>query len=133
MKKIILFLWSQRKAIWRYLVVGGSGFFIDIGILYLCKQVFVLSATVGVACSQGVVVLYNFFLNKYWAFQSLERGKSQFVKYLGLVGANYVAGIATMYLFHDVFGYNYIWVRILVVGTFVPINFFLYKYWIYKV
>lgn len=133
MKTIFSFVWSHRGQIGRYLVVGGSGFVLDVGILYALKQFFGVSATWGVVCSQAIVVGYNFFLNKYWSFQSLDHGRTQFVKYIFLVGVNYATGVGAMYLFHDVVGYYYVWVRVVTVGCFVPINFLFYKYWIYRV
>jgi putative flippase GtrA len=132
MKKIISFLWQHRGEVLRYLFVGGSGFFIDVGILYFFKEILFLSATLGVVFSQAVVMFYNFFLNKYWSFGSKESGHTQFVKFIFLMGVNYSSGVGAMYVFHDIFSYNYIFVRVCTVGFFVPFNFLLYKYWIYK-
>jgi len=122
---------SHHQQIFRYLVVGGSGFVLDVGILYVLKQYVGASATLGVVCSQTVVILYNFLLNKYWSFQSAENGKVQFLKYISLVCINYTTGVGAMYLFHDVLGFYYITVRIVTVACFVPINFLAYKYWVY--
>lgn len=131
-KKTYTFLSTHRREVFRYLMVGGSGFFLDVGVLYLIKQVVGASAIWGVVCSQTVVIIYNFFLNKYWSFQSVNNVSGQFVRYLCVVAMNYCAGVSAMYLLHDIFGYHYIGVRIITVGFFVPINFLLYKYWIYK-
>lgn len=131
-KKTLGFLWTNRIQVFRYLIVGGSGFIIDILVLFVIKQLFG-SATWGVVCSQAVVVVYNFLLNKYWSFQSAQGGPKQFIKYIFVVAMNYSTGVLAMYFFHDVLGYHYIAIRVLTVVSFVPINFFLYKYWIYKV
>lgn len=132
LKKIYTFLLTHRREVFRYLIVGGSGFFLDVGVLYLIKQLIGASAILGVVCSQAIVIVYNFLLNKYWSFQSVSNVSGQFVRYLAVVAINYCSGVGAMYLFHDVFGYHYIGVRIVTVGFFVPINFLLYKYWIYK-
>lgn len=130
--EITPFLSNHKKQIAKYLVVGGTSVFLDVGILYVLKQVFAVPATIGVVFGQGIVVLYNFLLNKYWSFEAAKSIHTQFGKYFLLLGVNYGTGIGLMYLFHDVFGFHYIAVRLVTVAFFVPINFFLYKYWVYK-
>lgn len=130
-QSIITAVLSHRKQIFRYLLVGGSGFVLDVGILYVLKQIFGAPATLGVICSQVVVIGYNFLLNKYWSFQSTQNGKTQFAKYIVLVAVNYTTGVGAMYLFHDVWGFYYLGVRVVTVVCFVPLNFLAYKYWIY--
>lgn len=132
MKKILSLFLQYRSEVFRYLFVGGSGFFLDVGILYFFKEVLYFSATFGVIFSQAVVIFYNFFLNKYWSFGSKGSGHTQFLKFIFLMGINYSSGVGAMYLFHDIFLYNYIFVRVCTVAFFVPLNFLLYKYWIYK-
>lgn len=132
MKKIFWFLFSQRKQFFRYLLVGSSGFVLDIALLYLFKQFTSASASWGVVVSQSVVVVYNYTLNKYWSFGSYEPHGRQLLKYLLAVGLNYCLGVGAMYLFHDVLGYNYLLIRVLTVACLVPLNFALYKYWVYR-
>ena len=130
-KRIARYAWSARHEFAKYTFVGCSGFVLDIGLLILFKEVFLLTATLAVILEQIVVLIYNFTLNKYWSFRNRAMPHKQLVRYLILAGWNYVFGVIMMYIFSDGMGYDYRFVRIVSVVIAVMWNFILYKHWVY--
>lgn len=116
----------------RYVVVGGSGVFLDIGLLIIAKEWLGIGATMGVIVTQLVVLAYNFILNKYWSFQSTHLAHKQLVRYLSLAACNYGFSAFAMYIGHDIFGWYYVAVRIGTIALMVTWNFALYKWWVYR-
>jgi putative flippase GtrA len=132
MERILAYFWSVRKQFTKYFIVGVSGFVLDLGSLILFKRYFGLSPTVAVICNQPIVLVYNFALNKWWSFQSKILPHKQLVKYLLVALLNYFFSVGAMHFLNGLAGLDYRLARIITVGTMVPINFFLYKYWVYK-
>lgn len=116
----------------KYLIVGTSGVLIDLGTLSFFAEILRLIPWMAVACSQIIVIGYNFCLNKYWSFRNKEMPHGQLVRYLSLAGANYVLGVGLMYLFNEVWGVQYLAVRVGTIALMVVWNFLLYKYWVFR-
>jgi len=131
-RKTTQFFWSVRHQFAKFLFVGGSGVFIDMGLLILLKEVFFVGAVLAVVLNQLVVMVYNFSLNKYWTFRSSAMPHKQLVRYIILIGCNYVFGIVMMYVFHQIFELDYRLVRLGTIGVMGMWNFFVYKYWVYR-
>ncbi len=131
-KKTVKYFWSVRVQFSKYVFVGGSGMVIDMGLVILLKEVFDWWPVLVVIIVQGLLIAYNFTLNKYWSFKNREVPHKQLVRYLTLIAFNYSFGVLAMYIFNDLFDFDYRLVRagtILLMGCW---NFFVYKYWVYK-
>lgn len=126
-------LWSLRREFTKYFIVGFSGLLIDMGSLVLLKEVFGLWPVLAVIINQAFLLVYNFTLNKYWSFKNKGMPHRQIVRYLILAGFNYLFGVVAMYIFNHKLGFDYRLVRILTIALMVSWNFFLYKYWVYKI
>jgi len=131
-RKTTQYFWSVRHQFAKFLFVGGSGIFLDIGLLIFLKEFFAINAVLAVVLNQLIVMVYNFTLNKYWTFRSNAMPHRQLVRYLVLIGCNYVFGIGMMYVFHQIFGFDYRIVRLGTIGVMGVWNFFVYKYWVYR-
>lgn len=131
-RKTIAYAWSVRKEFTKYFVVGFSGLFFDIGTLIFFKEIFGINPVFAVILNQALLLTYNFSLNKYWAFRNTAMPHKQLVRYLILAGINYLFSIGAMYIGHDVYGFDYRFVRITTIAIMVSWNFFLYKYWVYR-
>lgn len=132
MKRVLSFAWSVRREFVKYFFVGISGFILDLGSLMLLKQVFGFSAVAAVVVNQPVVLLYNFSLNKWWSFRNRALPYKQIVKYLSIAILNYFFSVTAMYVLHDVLYLDYRLARVVTVAAMVPVNFLLYKYWVYR-
>lgn len=104
---------------------------LDLGSLIFLKRVFGFGATVAVVLNQPIVLVYNFTLNKLWSFRNRSLPHWQLARYLLLAGTNYLLSVGAMHLLHDQFGIDYRLARVLTVSVMVPVNFLLYKHWVY--
>jgi len=129
----IKYLWSMRREFAKYFIVGFSGVFIDMGTLILLKEKFGMHPTMAVSINAFITLAYNFTLNKYWSFRNHAMPHKQIIRYLILAGANYVFSVGIMHVGADWLGYDYRLVRLATIAVMVAWNFFLYKYWVYRV
>ena len=125
-------MWSVRHQFAKYFVVGLSGVILDIASLILFKEVFGLVPVVAVIINQAVLIVYIFYLNKYWTFRNKEMPHRQMTKFLLLALWNYFFSVVSMFVFNAQLEFHYILVRMLTILVMVSWNFFLYKYWVYR-
>lgn len=98
------------------------------------------------ALGQIVVVVYVFYAHKFWSFKSSGNTTRQMKRFIMLLIANYFFSIAWMWLWIDAVGVSwplgfgvhtvdvaYLILRTLNVIFAVSWNFFLYKFWVYRV
>jgi putative flippase GtrA len=89
LKKHYIFLYHHHFV--RYVLVGGTTFTIDFGILVSLHS----GVSVGIAAATSVAywasIIYNFILNRYWTFDSREKASLQrhITAYLMLLILNY--------------------------------------------
>lgn len=115
----------------RFLLVGGGSAAVDTGLLWLLHGAFgvwlPLATFLGVATSNVV----NFLLNRNWVFSSSGAAAGQAVRYLLLVGLNWVvtvlavAGLAGL-------GLNYLVARVSVLVVLTVLNFLAYRFWVFR-
>ncbi len=70
-------------------------------------------------------------MNRQWSFESAGAKHKQFLKFLIVLGGNYLAGIVIMFVGHDTLGIHYQIVRIGTVALSVSWNFLFYNYWVF--
>jgi len=131
-KKTALYFYSLRHQFIKYFIVGFSGFFIDIGVLMVCKEIFHIRPIFSVIISQFFALAYNFSLNRFWSFKSSHMPHKQLVRYSILMTFNYIVSFVAMYIFNEQLSVDYRLVRIATVVCMASWNFFLYKYWVYR-
>lgn len=129
---ITAWLHANKNKFGRYFVVGITGLIMDVGLLYIASEWFHLPPTHALFGTQIVVIAYVFFMNRQWSFQSAGAKHRQFIKFLIVLGFNYLIGVSAMYLGHDKLGIHYEIVRVTTVALSVSWNFLLYNYWVYR-
>lgn len=129
---ILTYIKESKRELLMYVFVGGSGVFLDIGLLFLFKEYLFLSPVSAVLISQPLVLLYNFTLNKYWSFQNTAMPHWQMFRYGILVAWNYSFSAGMMYIFEERLGFQYMLVRLASIAIMVSWNFLLYKHWVYR-
>lgn len=132
MRRACRYLWNERHAVLKYGIVGMSSVVLDMSLLVLFTESLGMTPVLSVVISQLVVFGYNFSLNKYWSFRSVDHPRIQLVRYLSLAAANYVVAVLTMFTFHQLLDLDYQLVRICTIALMVSWNFLLYKHWVYK-
>lgn len=133
MKKLFAYFWSLRRQFIKYFIIGITGVILDMTSLIFLKEVLGWMPTTAVIINQIFMLAYIFILNKYWTFKNKEMPHGQIVKFLTLAGFNYLFAVSAMYVFNHKFGFDYRLVRICSIALMVSWNFFLYKYWVYRV
>ena len=114
-----------------YLAVGVTGFIVDFGLLVLFREVVGtpvwLAATIAFWSSLAVV----FLTNKYVTFGAMGAGHRQLVRYFVLLGVNYLATLAVLYLAERI-GLGYQAGKVAAVAMTTVWNFFAYQYWVFR-
>lgn len=132
LQKLKLYIHSSKYQILRFLAVGVTSLFIDIGLLIFLIEKLHFRPVMAVATNQLFVILYNFILNKYWSFASKKIPFTQLIRYMTLVAFNYATSIAFMYVFHSILNMDYRVVRMSTIIILSIFNFICYKHWVYK-
>lgn len=132
LKKFLLHFWSLRRQFIRYFIIGFTAFILDMTSLFLLRERLRISQVVVIALTQPIIISYVFFLNKYWSFKSVGVTRAQFIRFIALVGFNYIFSIFWMWLLSERLQINYLFTRFMNIALAVTWNFLLYKYWVYK-
>lgn len=113
------------KQILRFLVVGGTAFLIDFGVLYLLTEWISLGYLFANCISFIISVIYNYILSTLWVFDAKQtKSKSQeFVIFLllSLVGLGINQGI--MWITVEKMSVNYLLAKILATAIVMIFNF----------
>lgn len=115
----------------RYILVGGTTFIIDFGILYCLHGLLKLNLAGSTSVAYWIAIAYNFFLNRYWTFDVHEKAslKHHITTYLVLLIFNYLFTVT----FVSIFGthINYILAKALAVLIQMSWTYFVYKNYIF--
>ena len=146
---IAQFLGRKFKALFqlaKFVLVGASNTFIDLGILILLLTIFNISAgllySIFNALSFTCSVINSYFWNKFWTFEKKETGVKvkEFGKFFLIAGTGFLVNVGIASLVVNVVGPQFeisaeIWAM---VGAFVAIicvfmwNFLGYKFLVFK-
>lgn len=76
----------------RYILVGGTTFVLDLGLLVLLHGVWDVNLVVATTIAYWAAITFNFTTNRFWAFQKRENAQlaKHLTFYLILLGANYL-------------------------------------------
>lgn len=79
----------------RYLLVGGTTFIIDFGILFTLHGKLGVGIAAATSIAYWVSIIYNFTLNRYWTFDAREKESLQrhITTYFFLLVLNYIFAV----------------------------------------
>ncbi len=118
----------------RYLLVGGTAFVVDFGILYILTDKFSIYYLVSAAISFLIGLSVNYFLSTYWVFS--ERAYNNhcleffFFGIIGIVGLLFNQFF--IWLFTSVLLVHYLWSKMITAIIVYFWNFFARKYLIFR-
>ena len=115
----------------KFLVVGGLSFAIDLGILALLHEVGGVDLWIATPIAFLTSLVFNFFVQKNFTFQSGARAHVSFLKYGALVVFNVVATDVIVNVIADT-GQSYALGKVIATIVTTGWNFLLYKHWIFK-
>jgi putative flippase GtrA len=115
----------------RFIIVGGISFVIDLGLLMLLHEVFLVDLLVATPIAFLTSLAFNFALQRIFTFRA-ENGRSvSFMKYCLLVVFNTVA-VDLIVNVVDWMGAPYQIGKVIATVLTTAWNFLLYKHWIFK-
>lgn len=115
----------------RFIIVGGISFVIDLGLLMMLHEVFLVDLLIATPVAFLISLAFNYALQRVFTFRA-ENGKSvSFIKYCLLVAFNTVA-VDLIVNFFDWLGAGYQVGKVVATVLTTAWNFLLYKHWIFK-
>jgi putative flippase GtrA len=132
MKRIVTYPWRHRIQILKFLTVGGSSAIIDFCILYLLTDHanfhYLISATIAFI----VAGMYNYLLNRNWTFKANGSQKKQLPIFLVMGGIGLLLNNFILFVSVDIFGLWYIYGKVIAAGLVTFWNFFINKYFTFR-
>lgn len=124
--------WAVTHPAPRFIVVGGLGAALDVGLLrllYGSAHMPLLLAT-GLAYAGAAVPV--FFVNRHWSFSTSRDGAvhRQFLRYVSLIVLNLLSTVAIVGVLHWL-GVYYLLAKIGAIALNSVANFFVYKHWVF--
>lgn len=130
--RVIEIAWAERVKFAKYVIVGTSGFAIDMALLLIFVEWFHVVPKIAVIINYPIALGFNFLMNKHWSFGSTGASHKELVRYLILAVWNYIFAVSAMYFGNEVLGLPYLLVRVASIACMVFWNFALYRLWVYR-
>ena len=131
--KLKLLVNSSKQQFFRYFITGVSGFVLDIITLYIFRELLGFDPVYSVALNQIIMIAYLFTLNKVYSFRVNGHTKTQLMKFVTVMGFNYVVAVVWMWFWNERLALEYVYtIRVVNIVLSVSWNFLLYKFWVYK-
>jgi len=131
-------IFKERRRLAKFCFVGLSGVGVNIGSLWLLKEVAGLFYVVAAVIAFILSVANNFTWNQIWTFRDRSQGSDvstifgQWFKFLlsssGTLGVN--LGVLT--LLKEVFGVQYIVSALCAIVVVTPLNFLFSSFWVWR-
>jgi putative flippase GtrA len=128
-KELSLYLYRHHFV--RYLLVGGTTFILDFGILYILHGMFKLNLAASTSVAYWISISYNFALNRYWTFDAREKEslKRHLTTYFALLIFNYLFTVTFVSIVGD--HISYVIAKALAVVISMSWTYFIYKNYIF--
>jgi putative flippase GtrA len=123
---------EKMKRFLQFCMVGASGVFVDMGVLFLISDPAVLGwpAPLGKALAVEIAILNNFCWNELWTFGDLTLGQRGYLQRLNRLGrfnaiclAGLVIGVSVVWVLHVRMGWNLYLANLSAIGIVTGWNF----------
>ncbi|HEV7147059.1 MAG TPA: GtrA family protein [Pedococcus sp.] len=114
----------------RYLLIGGSSFVLDLGLLTLGFRTLHWPLWVATAAGFWGSFFYNYLLQRRFSFHAAGSQVGSLVRYSVLLAFNTVATIAIVGFFQRI-GWGYVTGKVIATGATTIWNYFAYKEWVF--
>ncbi len=124
----------------RYIIVGGIGFVLDFGILYVLYRKMGFPIWLGQMISAESAIVSNFILNNYWSFshKQIEAGSGGFLKsffkFNGVALGSLIIQTVSLTLFEMFAGHEHVFIfkAIVLIIVIIPYSYILYNKVVWK-
>ncbi|MEB3210768.1 MAG: glycosyltransferase [Leptolyngbyaceae bacterium] len=132
----ILGLWQQRqiRRLFQFGMVGFSGVFVDMGILYLLHDpsTLGLGLTTSKIIASEIAIINNFIWNDAWTFADVSQQQQEwpkrlkrFAKFNSVCGVGLVINLLLLNLLFNIFGVYYLLANLIAIATVTFWNFWI--------
>ena len=130
----------DKKFIIRFIkfgIVGGSGVFVNMLLLWFCKDLIALPLTIASLIAIGVSIFTNFVLNNFWTWKDdSTKNKHSFFhrmwRYYLTASLSATINYITLILLSEYFGIYYLISNLIGIGLGMVFNFVLGEFWVFK-
>lgn len=133
-------LYKKHQTFVRYVIVGGSGTFVDLFSLYVLTESTGINPQTDMLFNVFVAIAFllacssNYILNRVWTFESKDTNISgEFFRFLVVSIGGFIATQLLMELFVSVLLIHYMFSKALTSILVLIWNFSLNKFWTFKV
>lgn len=136
MKRIYLFILNLlQKRFIKFALVGSSGVIVNMGFLYILKEVARIDLKFSSILAIEISILFNFFLNNIWTWS--DRSTSPFLhriaKYhLSVIFSAYVINWGSLMILTTWFHWNYLIANLIGILIGTILNYLLNDVWTFK-
>jgi len=125
---------KKRKELFKFLISGSLATAVDFFFVYLFFDILGIKIIVSAALAFLFAFFASFYLQKYWTFRdgSKSKMKKQMLQFFVLGLAGLVVNAFGMHILVEVLHVWYVFSLFLVVGGLAAVNFFVYKFVIFK-
>lgn len=118
-------------------VVGGSGLFVNMFLLWLCKDLLGLPLTIASLIAIGVSILTNFILNNYWTWKDNEQNQKytffhRMLRYYISASFSAIINYVALIMLTELAGIYYLISNLIGIGLGTIFNFGLGEFWVFK-
>ena len=129
-------IYKKYKEVLLYLFFGGCAFIISIGSYAIVNVNFGVNELIANIISWILAVVFAFFTNRVWVFQSATDSVKAFgIQFASFIGGRIVTLIieeAMIFIFITVLGFNSILIKILAQVVVIVLNYIISKFMIFK-
>lgn len=128
--------YKKNKEVLLYLFFGGLAFLVSIGTYVLFNVSWGMNESIANIFSWIITVLFAFFTNRIWVFQSRTNGTGEFVKQLFLFYAGRVITLMVeeviLLVFITWLGFSSVFVKVIAQVVVIVLNYVISKILIFK-
>ncbi|MFJ4026543.1 GtrA family protein [Paenarthrobacter sp. NPDC089989] len=118
------------SSLFRFLLIGGLSFLVDLGLLALCFQVFGWPLWLATGAGFWGSFFFNYFLQRHFAFGGGGTAIGGVLRYSGLLAFNTLAVMGIVELFQFL-GAGYVAGKVVATAATMAWNYFIYKHWVF--
>lgn len=128
--------YKKHKEVLLYLFFGGCAFVISIASYAVANVTFGINELIANIISWVLAVLFAFFTNRGWVFQSETHTAmafwKQFAEFIGGRVATLVVEEAIIFVFITLMGLNSVAVKVAAQVVVIVLNYVISKFWVFK-
>jgi len=129
-------IYKKYKEVLLYLFFGGCAFIISIGSYAIVNVKFGVNELIANIISWILAVVFAFFTNRIWVFQSATDSAKAFgIQFASFVGGRILTLIieeAMIFVFITVLGFNSILIKVLAQVVVIILNYIISKFMVFK-